>query len=72
MLREGHLSVEVEVEVTFSGASTGGPAATPPAMRSGVGFVVAVVGGNIMSRVSVLCREDSSLCLVRTEVRSGL
>ncbi len=42
---EGHLSVEVEVEATSSGASTGGMAAEPLARRSGVRVVVAVVGG---------------------------
>ena len=45
MLREGHLSVEVEVEATFSGAATKGPAVAPPARRSGVRVVVVVVGG---------------------------
>ena len=45
MLREGHFSVEVEVEATSSSAATEGPAAAPPARRSGVRVVVAVVGG---------------------------
>ena len=39
------MSVEVEVEATSSGASTGGPASAPPARRSGVRVVAAVVGG---------------------------
>ncbi len=45
MLREGHLRVEVEVEATSSGAATEGPSSAPPARRSGVRVVVAVVDG---------------------------
>ena len=48
---------EVEVETTSSAASTVGPTAASPVRRSGVGIVVAVVGGrhyvasfDIMSR----------------------
>ena len=44
-MREDHLCVEVEVEATSSGAATGCQAAAPPARRSGIRVVVAVVGG---------------------------
>ena len=36
---------DLEVKSTSSAASTGGPAVAPPARRSGVRDVVAVVGG---------------------------
>ena len=38
------MGVEVEVKSTTSAAPTGDPAAAPPARRSGVRFVIAVVG----------------------------
>ena len=58
MVCEGHFSVEVEVEAPSSGAATEGPAAAPPARRSGIRVVVTCVGGRhcvvsvgIMSRI---------------------
>ena len=57
MLCVGHLSVEVEVEATSSAASTEGPAAAPPARRSDVRVVVAVVGGrHYVESVGVMSR----------------
>ena len=46
MLREGLLSVEVEVEASSSVAATvGSVAPTSPARRSGIRVVVVIVGG---------------------------
>ena len=46
MLRESLLSVEVEVDTSFSCAAAEGPAATASHARSnGVGIVSAIVGG---------------------------
>ena len=57
MLCEGHLGVEVEVKSTSSVAPAEGPAAAPPAMRSGGRVVVAVVGGrHYVAIVGVMSR----------------
>jgi len=62
MLCEGHLSVEVEVEATVSGAATEGPAAAPPVRRSGVRVVVAVVGGRqYVASFGVLSKRSGSV-----------
>ncbi len=58
MLREGHLSVEVEVEATSAGAAAESPAsAASPSRRSGVRVVLAVVcGGHYVAIVGVMSR----------------
>ena len=57
VLCDDSLSVEVELEATASDASTGGPAAAPPARRNGIGNVVAVVGGrHYVADVCVMSR----------------
>ena len=71
------MGVEVEVKSTSSAAHTGGPAAAPPAKRSGVRVVVAVVGarhyvtsfGDLSKRFgSVFCWYRSAIFVVMVVV----
>ena len=51
------MGVEVEVKLTAEAASTGSPASAPPARRSGVRVVVAVVGvGHYVASLGVTSR----------------